>query len=90
MAANLGIYSRMMEVKARERDELEAQIKQARAATKALKKESLALLRSEPDFRREVFKQEKVLARVREERLTMRKELAEIREVLPQVSGVEF
>ena len=90
MAANLGIYSRMMEVKARERDELEAQIKQARAATKALKKESLALLRSEQDFRREVFKQEKVLARVREERLTMRKELAEIGEVLPQVSGVEF
>lgn len=90
MAANLGIYGRMTEFKARERAQLETQIMQARQATKALKKESLALLRLEQDFRREGAKHATVLNRLREERLQMRKELDEIREVLPQVSGVEF
>jgi|LauGreDrversion4_2_1035121.scaffolds.fasta_scaffold1007341_1 hypothetical protein len=56
MASNLGIYNKMTEVKVKERDELTAQIKRDRLAIKALKKESLALLRNEQDFRREAFK----------------------------------
>ena len=89
MASNLGIYNKMTEVKVKERDELEAQIKRNRLAIKALKKESLALLRSEQDFRREAFKVQKVLSRKQEERFFMQKEIAEIKEQLPLVS-VEY
>ena len=86
MSKNLSVYGTLTELKLKERQELDAQIKQMKLAIKHTQEVALQAEKKEQDFRRELAKVSKVHKRKTEENLYMLKEIQEIKELLPQLT----
>lgn len=83
MSKNLSVYGALTDVKIKERQELEEQIKQLKLAIKHTQEEALKAEKKEQDFRREVYVVSKVQKRKGEENQHMQREIQEIKELLP-------
>lgn len=86
MSKNLSVYGALTEIKLKERQELEDQIKQLKLAIKHTQEEALKAEKKEQDFRRELAKVSKVHKRKNEENQYMLREIQEIKELLPELT----